>query len=64
VEEAVVRIREAHPDAVTVNEACRGDVALIARRTGHKLRFSSVMYQGKPYPASLRVAADSSVTPC
>jgi hypothetical protein len=24
VDEAVVRIREAHPDAVTLNEACRG----------------------------------------
>ena len=32
VEEAVARIREAHPDAVTFNEACRSDVALIARR--------------------------------
>jgi hypothetical protein len=26
VEEAVARIREAHPDAVTFNEACRSDV--------------------------------------
>src|SRR5215211_4285156 len=32
VEEAVARIREARPDAVTVNEGCRNDVALIARR--------------------------------
>ena len=32
VEEAVTRIRDAHPDAVTFNEACHGDVARIARR--------------------------------
>jgi endonuclease/exonuclease/phosphatase family metal-dependent hydrolase len=48
VEEAVARIREAHPDAVTVNEACRSDVALIARRTGYHLRFSRVIYLGEP----------------
>src|ERR687892_2698963 len=46
VEEAVARIREAHPDAVTFNEACRSDVALIARRTGYHLRFSRVIYRG------------------
>jgi endonuclease/exonuclease/phosphatase family metal-dependent hydrolase len=48
VDEAVARIREAHPDAVTLNEACRGDVALIARRTGYHLRFSRVIYLGEP----------------
>jgi endonuclease/exonuclease/phosphatase family metal-dependent hydrolase len=48
VEEAVARIREAHPDAVTFNEACRSDVALIARRTGYHLRFSRVIYLGEP----------------
>ena len=48
VEEAVARIREVHPDAVTFNEACGGDVALIARRTGYHLRFSRVIYYGKP----------------
>ena len=47
VEEALTRIREAHPDAVTFNEACRSDVALIARRTGYHLRFSSVIYLGR-----------------
>jgi endonuclease/exonuclease/phosphatase family metal-dependent hydrolase len=47
VEEAVARVREAHPDAVTVNEACRGDVARIARRTGYHLRFSRVIYRGE-----------------
>jgi endonuclease/exonuclease/phosphatase family metal-dependent hydrolase len=50
VGEAVARIRGAHPDAVTFNEACSGDVALIARRTGYHLRFSRVIYYGKPLP--------------
>ena len=50
VQEAVARIREAHPDAVTFNEACGNDVALIARRTGYHLRFSKVIYYGKPLP--------------
>ena len=47
VEEAVGQIREADPDAVTVNEACRGDVARIARRTGYRLRFTRVLYGGE-----------------
>ena len=47
VEEAVARIREAHPDAITFNEACRSDVGLIARRTGYHLRFSRVIYLGE-----------------
>jgi endonuclease/exonuclease/phosphatase family metal-dependent hydrolase len=47
VEEATARIREARPDAVTINEACRGDVALIARRTGYHARFSNVPYRGR-----------------
>jgi len=48
VEEAVARIRVAHPDAVTLNETCRGDVARIARRTGYHLRFSTVTVSGEP----------------
>jgi endonuclease/exonuclease/phosphatase family metal-dependent hydrolase len=48
VGEAVAHIREARPDAVTVNEACRGDIARIARRTGYHLRFSRVIYRGEP----------------
>jgi endonuclease/exonuclease/phosphatase family metal-dependent hydrolase len=47
VEEAVARIREAGPDAVTFNEACRSDTARIARRTGYHLRFSRVIYRGE-----------------
>jgi hypothetical protein len=50
VEEAVARIRDTHPDAVTFNEACGSDVRLIARRTGYHLRFSRVIYQGEPLP--------------
>ena len=46
--EAVARIRDARPDAVTVSEACRDDVALIARRAGYHLRFSRVIYLGRP----------------
>jgi endonuclease/exonuclease/phosphatase family metal-dependent hydrolase len=47
VEEAVARIREARPDAVTFNEACRSDAARIARSTGYHLRFSRVIYRGE-----------------
>jgi endonuclease/exonuclease/phosphatase family metal-dependent hydrolase/1-acyl-sn-glycerol-3-phosphate acyltransferase len=50
LDEAVARIRRTHPDAVTFNEACRNDVAAIARRTGYHLRFSTVIYGGKPLP--------------
>ena len=48
VREAITRVREARPDAVTFNEACSGDVALIAQRTGYHVRFSKVIYYGKP----------------
>ena len=48
VQEALARIRHAHPDAATVNEACRSDVGRIARRTGYHLRFSRVIYRGAP----------------
>jgi endonuclease/exonuclease/phosphatase family metal-dependent hydrolase len=50
VEDVVARIREIHPDAVTLNEACSGDVALIARRTGYHRRFARVIYHGKLLP--------------
>lgn len=48
VEEAVARIRDAHPDAVTVNEACRRDVARIADQTGYHARFSAVTSSAGP----------------
>jgi endonuclease/exonuclease/phosphatase family metal-dependent hydrolase len=50
LKEAAARIREAQPDAVTFNEACGNDVALIARRTGYHLRFFRVIYRGEPLP--------------
>ena len=50
VGEATAWIREARPDAVTFNEACRGDVATIARRTGYHVRFATVIYGGEPLP--------------
>jgi endonuclease/exonuclease/phosphatase family metal-dependent hydrolase len=50
VEEAMARIREVHPNAVTFNEACRNDVARIARQTGYHLRFSRVIYRGRRLP--------------
>jgi endonuclease/exonuclease/phosphatase family metal-dependent hydrolase len=50
VQEAAALIREAHPDAVTVSEGCRRDAARIARRTRYHLRFSTVIYGGKPFP--------------
>ena len=48
VQEAVSKIREARPDAVTFNEACANDVSAIARRTGYRVRFSSVSYGRGP----------------
>jgi endonuclease/exonuclease/phosphatase family metal-dependent hydrolase len=50
VDDAVAWIRETDPDAVTINETCGGDVALIARRTGYHLRFSRVIYNDKRLP--------------
>ena len=47
VEEAMARIREARPDAITFNEACQSDVARIARRMGYHFRFSRVIYRGE-----------------
>jgi endonuclease/exonuclease/phosphatase family metal-dependent hydrolase len=48
VEDAVARIRAARPDAITLNEGCRGDVARIARRIGYHVRFSAVTVAGTP----------------
>ena len=48
VEEAAERIRDARPDAVTLNETCQRDVAQIGRRTGYHLRFSAVTSSGEP----------------
>jgi endonuclease/exonuclease/phosphatase family metal-dependent hydrolase len=48
VGEALARIRDAQPDAVTLNETCQRDVAQIARQTGYHLRFSAVTASGEP----------------
>jgi endonuclease/exonuclease/phosphatase family metal-dependent hydrolase len=47
VDEAVARIKQARPDAVTLNETCQDDVGRIARRTGYHLRFTRVIYRGE-----------------
>jgi endonuclease/exonuclease/phosphatase family metal-dependent hydrolase len=66
LDEAVARIRELRPDAVTVNEACGNDVALIARRTGYHLSFSRVIYGGKLFacihPGGRGVFGDAVIT--
>ena len=48
VGEAVARIRDAAPDAVTLNEACRADARRIARHMNYDIRFSTVIYRGEP----------------
>jgi hypothetical protein len=52
VEEAVTKVVAANPDAVTVNEACSGDIARIAEETGYNYRFTTVMYRGAPLPCT------------
>src|ERR687895_482410 len=52
VEEAVAQIREADPDAVTLNEVCRTDVARIARRTGYHRRSLHVAHPRAPSPSA------------
>nr|WP_277985649.1 glycerophosphodiester phosphodiesterase family protein [Nocardioides glacieisoli] len=50
VDEAVVTIQQQDAEAVSLNEACSGDVAEIARRTGYQLRFAPVIYRGAELP--------------
>ena len=50
LDEAASVIADRDPDAVTVNEACRRDVAALARRTGYELSFTGVDYGGAPLP--------------
>jgi hypothetical protein len=42
VDEAAQQIVDHDPDGVTLNEACSGDVAELARRTGYHARFTAV----------------------
>lgn len=48
VDETVERILANDVNAVTLNEACSGDVAEIAERTGYHFRFATVIYRGAP----------------
>ena len=48
VDEAVGEVVADDPDAVTVDEACSGDAAEIARRAGYRLRFTAVRVGGDP----------------
>jgi endonuclease/exonuclease/phosphatase family metal-dependent hydrolase len=50
LDEAARVIDDRAPDAVTINEACRRDVAELARRTGYQLSFTGVDYGGEPLP--------------
>ena len=50
VDEAVATIEATRPDAVTLNEACSGDVERIAAETGMQHRFAAVVYRGAPLP--------------
>ena len=50
VAEAVARVEEHAPDAVTLTEACSGDAADVAAATGYDLAFSVVAYGGGPLP--------------
>lgn len=52
VDEAVSRIAEASPAAVTLNEVCERDVERIARETGYRLRFVPVPVFDEPFPCT------------
>lgn len=52
VDEAEAQVRAHEADAVTVNEACSGDVATLARRTGYRARFSAVLAGGRWLPCT------------
>jgi endonuclease/exonuclease/phosphatase family metal-dependent hydrolase len=48
LDEVVARVRDHRVNAVTLNEACSGDVERIAERTGYHHRFATVIYRGVP----------------
>jgi hypothetical protein len=50
VQEAAEQVMAHNPQAVTLNEACRGDAADIARRAGYRMRFTAVLVRGEPLP--------------
>ena len=50
VQEAAEPVMAEDPQAVTLNEACSGDAADIARRAGYRMRFTAVLVRGEPLP--------------
>ncbi|MGF9754545.1 phosphatidylinositol-specific phospholipase C/glycerophosphodiester phosphodiesterase family protein [Microvirga sp. 0TCS3.31] len=50
VDEAVAAIVSQDAEAVSLNEACSGDAAEVARRTGYHVRFAPVIYRGAELP--------------
>lgn len=50
VDEAVATIVGQDAEAVSLNEACSGDAAEIAERTGYDVRFAPVIYRGAELP--------------
>jgi len=50
VDEAARQIADQDPEAVTLNEACSGDVVDLARRTGYQMRFTAVRVAGASLP--------------
>ncbi|MGQ1840186.1 hypothetical protein ACT4S2_17255 [Kocuria turfanensis] len=50
--EAIATIQEQAPNAVTVNEACSGNIARIAEDTGYDYRFTTVNYREAPLPCA------------
>lgn len=48
LDEAAAVIGRHQPDAITLNEACSGDVSTLAARTGYHARFTTVIYRGAP----------------
>ena len=50
LDEATTQILHDDPEAATIDEACSGDVAEIARRTGYQLRFATVLVEEAPLP--------------
>ncbi len=52
VEEAIDVITARTPSAVTVNEACSGDIARVAKEAGYHLRFAPVLVHGQWLPCA------------
>lgn len=50
VDEATEQILDHDVDAATLNEACSGDAAELAHRTGYQVRFTAVLFRGRPLP--------------